>query len=295
MLGTLCSHICWHLAFRQNGWDEVKGQSPIVNEDANSETSYFVLTSLTYATFRFVWQFDVGFCTRPCLPVHWPESRSETPGRVLGTRSNLMVQGSLMLNTPFGYGSRSRLRPLQASNRVNGLQDQVLNHSTFIVWLYFDMCRVYMIALFPLSIVLIQVVNWFYEILGYLLYGCSLCFEWFVAQHDCVLGPCHTALEQHLPMLGLARRGAGSIYLPRIFVVVSHHGIAGPCIIALGKHRKMLETTHNGFGQCSGCVFLRHYFLFGSSYGFSSSETDYLAWRQGYVVPSASLFPYLNK
>uniref|UniRef100_A0A7C9ALD4 Uncharacterized protein n=1 Tax=Opuntia streptacantha TaxID=393608 RepID=A0A7C9ALD4_OPUST len=255
----------------------------------------FYLASSSFGRPRFVWHFDGGFCTRPCLPVHWLESRSETSGRVIGTCSNLMVHDSLMFNTPFAYGSRSRLRPIQASNRVNGMQDQVLNHSTFIVWLYFDMSRVYVLAPFQLSIVLIQVVNWLYKILGYLLYGCNFCFEWFVAQHDCVLGPCHTALEQHLPVLGLARRGPGSIYLHRIFAVVSHHGIAGPCIIALGKHRKMLETTHNGLGQRSVCVFLRHYFLFGSAYGFSSSETDYLALWQGYVVPSASLPPYLNK
>ena len=206
-------------------------------------------TNLTYDTFMVVWHFDAGFCASPWLQAHWPDNISETSGRVLGTRSNLMVQEPLMLIIPFSFGSRPSLMPLQASNRVSDIQDQVLSNSTFMFWLYFDMCWVYMIAFLPLSIVLFQVVSWFYEVLDYLVYGCSLCFEWFVAQHGCVLGPCRTAHEQHPPMLGLARRGTGNIYLPCIFVV-SHHGMAGSCIIALVRHRTMLEITQNGFGQC---------------------------------------------
>ena len=97
MLGTLCSNICWHLAFLQNDWDEVKGQYLLVNEDAISETSYFVLMTLTNDTFSLVWHFDAGIRTSPCLHDQWPESISEAYGRVLGTRSNLMVQGPLML------------------------------------------------------------------------------------------------------------------------------------------------------------------------------------------------------
>ena len=291
MLGTLCSHICWHSAFHQIGWDEVKGQSLIVNEDAISETSHFISTTLTYDIFRVVWYFDTGFCASPCLQAHWPDNISETSGRVLGTRSNLMVQEPLMLIIPLSYGSRPSLMPLQVSNRVSDLQDRVLSNSTFMFWLYFDMCWVYMIAFLPLSIVLFQVVSWFYEVLVYLVYGCSLWFEWFVVQHSCVLGPCRMAHEQHPRMLGLARRGNGSIYLPCLFVV-SHHGMAGSCFIALVRHRTLLETTQNGFGQCSGCVFLRCFLLFGSSYGLSSSETDYLALQQGYVVPSVYLITY---
>jgi len=54
MLGTLCSSICWHLASLLNDWDEVKGQYLLVNEDAISEISYFVLMTLTNDTFRLV-------------------------------------------------------------------------------------------------------------------------------------------------------------------------------------------------------------------------------------------------
>ena len=199
-----------------------------------------------------------------------------------------MVQGSLLFIIPFSSRSSPSLMQLQASNRVIGTQDQVLSNSTFMCWLYFDMCWVYMLECLPLSIVLIQVVSWLSEVLGYLSYGCSLWFEWVVTQHGCVLGPCLPALEQHPPMLRLARQGTGSILLPCIFVV-SHHGMAGPCTIALTRHRK---NTHDGLRHCSGCVFLRQVFLFGSSYGLSCSETDSLALRQGYVVPSASLFTY---
>jgi len=104
------------------------------------------------------------------------------------------------------------LRPemqMQGSTRVIGKQDQVLGNSTFMFWLYFDKYWVYMINLFLLSFVLDKAVNWLSAVLSYLFYDCSLWSVWFVAQHDCVLGLCLTALEQHRRMLGLAHRGLG--------------------------------------------------------------------------------------
>ena len=145
---------------------------------------------------------------------------------------------------PFSYGSRPRLMQLQASKRRNGQEDQVLGNSTFMFWLYFDMYWVYRIAFLPSSIVLNQAASWLDEILNYLYYDCNLWFDWVVAQHGCVLGPCLMALEQHPPMLGLARRGLGINYIPCNFVV-PHHGMSEPCIMVLSAriHEVVLPIT----------------------------------------------------
>ena len=331
MLGHHCSSICWYLASLLNAWNEVKGQFPLVYEDAFSETSSFDLTIHPVIKIKLDLYYVAGIRSSYCSHARWADSSVEAHGRILQPCSRFMGKNPFLwifllrlscfhmpvlvhnhcttdatVLYPFGGIScivdsckRFFVRNFEQHHCVLGpcrraldmhlrMLGQVFTRSDYCY--YFDVLG--WNEMFPL---IIQVVHWFSEIFGYLLYSCSLCLEWFVAQHDCVLGPCHTALEQHLPMLGLARRGARSIYLPRIFVVVSPYGTTGPCSIALDKHRTMLATIHNGFGQCSSCVFMRHYFLSGSSYGFSSSETDYLALRQGYVIPSASLFPYLHK
>ena len=259
MLGHHCSSICWYLASLLNDWNEVKGQFPLVYEDVFSETSSFDLTIHPVIKIKLDLYYVAGIRRSYCSHAQWSDSSVEAHGRMLQPCSRFMGKNPVLWIF---------LLRLSCSH----MPVLVHNHCTTVAT-----------VLYPFGGIPCIVVR------------CNRFFVRTFEQHLCVLGPCRRALDMHLRMLGLARRGAGSIYLPRIVVVVSHHGITGPCIIALGKHRKMLETTHNGLGQRSGCVFLRHYFLFGSSYGFSSSETDYLARRQGYVVPSASLPPYLNK
>jgi len=167
-----------------------KGFYPFVYEDTTTEETLF--TSLILIPRNFVWY--AGCVCNPFFQLLWEDFQ-------------------ILWTNPISYGSRPSLMQLQASKCVNGQEDQVLGNSTFMFWLYFDMYWVYMIAFLPSSIVLNQAVNWSSEVLSYLFYDCSLWFDWFVAQHGYVLGLCLMTLEQHHPMLGLARRGLGITYI----------------------------------------------------------------------------------
>ena len=93
MLGIFCLSICWHWAFLLNGWDEVKGQYPLVYEIEFSEASYFVLRNLTNNLVRLVWFSAAGFHTSHCFQDIWSESSLEAYGRAfLDTLSNLRAK-----------------------------------------------------------------------------------------------------------------------------------------------------------------------------------------------------------
>ena len=140
-------------------------------------------------------------------------------------------------------------------------------------WLYFELYWVYMVVFLLLLIVIDKIVNWLFEVFSFLFYNCSLCFEWFVAQHGSVFGPCLMALEQHRRMLGLARRGLGiknsqfwiffGITSCIFFIVGScihyfvsdfeqHLRVLGPCLMALDTHLRML-------GQAFASLYYSYY------------------------------------
>ena len=172
MLGSRCSSICWHWAFRLNGWDEVKGQYPLVYEDELSERSYLVSRPLTNIIGRLVWFPAAGFQTSHWLHDKWSENSIEAHGRVLfETHSSLLVKEFLMLICYL----RLYYCPMYVLQRTECIMDD------------------FVIVPFRYIISLdISCIRYFVSILE---------------QHLRVLGPCLMALDKHLRMLGQVYAG----------------------------------------------------------------------------------------
>ena len=226
------------------------------------------------------------------------------------------------------------LRPnmqIQANNHVIGKQDPVLGKFIFMAWLHFDIYWVYRIVLFLLSIVLENAVIWFFAVLSYLLYDYRLWFVWFVTQHDCELGMCLMALEQHRRMLGLAYRGLGLIknqlwtlfsitnamYSSKqeysvciqlglagycswiIWVGALHINAYGPCLLALVWHRWMPGIAHDGFDQRRGIDprFISPYPDFAKViciFGYTCREEQFIPQSETFLsVPNSAYYDNL--
>jgi len=190
------SCFCWRLFPSQNGWDEVKGLCPLVNEEICPEARncrlwiiaiiyvlrlafchcffcFFQRECSLNLMFNFYWSFLTGYRAFAYSSMLWPEL------------------------------------PMQASQSIIGIQDNVLGFYIFMYWLYFDKFWVYRLDLVPLLFVIGQVVDWIFDMLSYLLYYSKIWYLWMVAQHVCVLRMCRTALGLHRRMLGLAQCGLG--------------------------------------------------------------------------------------
>jgi len=117
-----------------------------------------------------------------------------------------------------GIGYRSTLahmllmpaKQMSASKCVIGTQDNVLDPSTYMFWLYFVEYWIYMLEFFLLPIVHDKDVNWLSIVLIFLLYNRNLWYVWLIAQHVYVFGLCPPALEQHQRMFGLVRKRFGA-------------------------------------------------------------------------------------
>jgi len=220
---------------------------------------------------------------------------------------------------------------IQANNHVIGKQDPVLGKFIFMAWLHFDIYWVYRIVLFLLSIVLENAVIWFFAVLSYLLYDYRLWFVWFVTQHDCELGMCLMALEQHRRMLGLAYRGLGLIknqlwtlfsitnamYSSKqeysvciqlglagycswiIWVGALHINAYGPCLLALVWHRWMPGIAHDGFDQRRGIDprFISPYPDFAKViciFGYTCREEQFIPQSETFLsVPNSAYYDNL--
>uniref|UniRef100_A0A7C8Z4E4 Uncharacterized protein n=1 Tax=Opuntia streptacantha TaxID=393608 RepID=A0A7C8Z4E4_OPUST len=86
----------------------VKGQYPLVDEDANSETSYSVLRTLANDTFRPVWHFDAGIRISHCLHDQLSESTFEAYGSVFG----MLVESDMMELHPTWWSICSMIKVL---------------------------------------------------------------------------------------------------------------------------------------------------------------------------------------
>jgi len=187
---------CWRLFPSQSDWDEVKGLCPLANEEISPEARKCRLRiiAIIYVLRSAFCHCQFCFFQRECslsllISLYW--------SFVTGSRD-------------FAYSSMLRPAiPMQASQRLMGIQDNVLGFYVFMYWLYFNKIWVYMLDLFPLLFVIGQLVDWILGLLSYLFYYGKLWHIWMIAQHVCVLQMCRMALRLHRRMLGLAQRGLG--------------------------------------------------------------------------------------
>jgi len=201
---NLCVHVFAGICFLvQNDWDEVKGKCPLVYEDMFSEARP---SSLLGFVQKHVFRCTYFYWHLTFFQIVWDE--------VQDTRS-----------PPYLHVLRAETR-LDASKRVIGMQDSSLGPHTLMLGFLFGMYWLSMMAVFQLQFVNDDNVKWVYEFTIHLIRNCSICVVWIVAQHCCVLGLCHMALELHRRMLGQAHQGLGSYrcLVPRI---------ANSCIVLL--------------------------------------------------------------
>jgi len=217
-------NLCWHLVL-QTVWEEVKGKCPLVYEDLLSETRNSAFLS-------FSW-FSWFFCSLPrCLIAgfHLNHDKDElkivlgyeTCQHVFGMYARLrgptLVGWQLPIDT-WPIPSRHKLRTdkrIEACNKVFGTPGNTVDHRIFLLAFSLGLYWTIMLVL-----------------------ECMQCVDVYNHSVSCISGYCTPSviscifsiirtLEQHLCVLGIARRGFGL------------------CLLALAVHLWMLRPGHYG-------------------------------------------------